>query len=197
MNSVYIYSINTFPVHQQVGQFGTYVIPGRKTDERYSRTEIKPRPFSEDHGNDKFSPKMAPPEGLARDILDLNQDLGLIVSADPRGPTKEELAAAETALTAADEVRVAKADTIYGQTKDRSQVGGDARQACTRLGWLREWHDAGGQSRQLKRCRGCAELILPDAVICKHCNWNQTLDPKAVMATAPAVPAVAKVAVQG
>lgn len=196
MSSAYIYSINQFPVLCEVGMFGKYTIPARGKDERYSRIEIKERKHSLDQGNDRFVEMVEPGENIGKDILTANTGLGMILSTDSRGPTKDQIAVAEDEMRVADELRVSRGDMIFNRSKDRSQVSGDSRQACTRLGYVREWMDSPDSDRNVKRCRGCAEYILPQAIICKHCGWNQNVDPTAATAVM-STPQPAKAVVQG
>lgn len=191
--SAYIYSVNPFPVHVELGVLGKMVIPARPKDERFTRIEIKPRPYAVDRGNDVFDKQVDSGEKIARDIVDRNPNLGLFV-ADERGPTKAELQAATDKLLLEDQKRVAHGDQLWDSSNhNRSHIGSDARQACVRLGWTREWAD--GEARaSMKRCLGCAEVILDQAVICKHCGWNQTKDPRAAAAEAPPPAPVQKAA---
>jgi hypothetical protein len=190
--------VNPFPVFVECGMFGKYTIPPRAVDERYSRIEITAREFKIDKGDDVFVDAVEPGINLANDMVSRNPGLGLIASEDNRGPTKDQIIRASEEMKVMDIERVQRGDALYDSTKNRSHVSGDCRQAAKRLGVLREWVDAGGDDRQLKKCRGCKELILPDAVVCKHCGWNQTLDPSSASTSAPPpLPPISKVEVQG
>ena len=187
-SSAFLYSVNPFPVYVELGVAGKMVIPGRGKDERYTRLEIKARPLlhrprerrlrQERRGrrDDRPRHRRAQPE------------LGLFVGEE-RGPSKAELQAATDTMLAADQARVTHGDELWANSNhNRSHIGNDARQACVRLGYTREWADGDAAQAAMKRCRACAEVILGQAIICKHCGWNQTKDPLVAEAVPPPAP---------
>lgn len=166
-----VYSINLYKVVCECGPLGTFIIEGRKPDEKFAATSIPGVRVMEDEGDQKFKPRDIPGAEIGRDIVERNPGLGLICYAegDTREPGDDDLATAADVLRAADEQRLLWGDHMWEKSHDRALISGEWTRAVRRLGANREWA-ADFKVDAQKRCRFCAEYIRAEAIVCKHCG---------------------------
>jgi len=181
-----LYTVNAFPVYCEMGAGPKVTVEGKPKDARFGFTDIQDWGYRVDQGPDRPSTwDTDSGEKIARDIVERNPGLGLIMTASER-PTEEELVAAETELKHQDRLRVIKGDRSWENNKKRDLIDEEWRRAVKRLGWTREWMD-NIPDQALVPCPFCETRIGPKAKVCKTCGrWvSSEPDPQSVAAPAP------------
>ena len=153
--------------------YGTFQIPGRKDDEKYSLTEISPRTGSIDLGDKRKLDFPISAREIADDLSrEINSDagdasyFGVFVCAG-EVPTEAELDRARHRLEEFYKKQVFIADQEWERTHNYMVITDVQRRAARGLGLEKEWSY---EPKPLVDCPACGEKVKPGVAVCRACG---------------------------
>lgn len=176
----FVYNLHPFSLRMQLGDLGVFECPAAKGDTP-GRLEIRDFRFSmADHGDADYRPIPVFPREIAKEFLREFAGLGgiVVIEADDRHPTDQEIAAASNARLQWVRRQVALAADSWSRFRQHKLIDDRQREAVRELfargevAQLPDWSSA-SSGADMKACPECAEMIRAAAVKCRFCGWRE------------------------